>query len=162
MSTSYEHFKNAPARLPDISLVPAGDAGRVPLRSSSARASVVVLIHDEGCEECRRYLHRLVAKGEEINEWDGEVLAVGAASPTAAAAVVADGRVRFRVFVDPDGDLSAALEVQVPAVAIADRWGELRLRESAGLDHGFYAVEEVVAWLRYLAIECPECQGEAY
>ena len=55
----------------------------------------------------------------------------------------------------------AAAGIPAPAVLIADQWGELFVVEPAGDDHGFIEPDEVVSWLRYLAIQCPECQGEA-
>src|SRR5690606_28775006 len=33
--------------------------------------------------------------------------------------------------------------------------------EEAGDDHRFLPPEELVEWARYLAVQCPECQGEA-
>jgi hypothetical protein len=46
--------------------------------------------------------------------------------------------------------------VPQPGVAIADRWGEL-FHVAAGLP----AVAELVEWLRYAQMQCPECRGEA-
>jgi hypothetical protein len=48
------------------------------------------------------------------------------------------------------------------AVVIADQWGEVRMAEAAGPSHRFEAGDEIVQWLRFIAIECPECQGEAF
>jgi hypothetical protein len=43
-----------------------------------------------------------------------------------------------------------------PGVAVADRWGEL-FHVAAGLP----APPELVEWLRYAQMQCPECRGEA-
>jgi hypothetical protein len=66
------------------------------------------------------------------------------------------------VAVDVEQRLALALSVQIPALVIADQWGEIHHVEEAGPDHRFPATGEVVDWVRYLAIQCPECQGEAF
>ena len=42
-----------------------------------------------------------------------------------------------------------------PGVAVADRWGELFF-VAAGLE----PVDELIEWLRYTQMQCPECRGE--
>lgn len=64
----------------------------------------------------------------------------------------------------PDGTpqpLSGALRLDPPALAIADQWGEVHAGVAAGAEHRWLAVAEVADWLRYLAMQCPECEGEA-
>jgi hypothetical protein len=46
-------------------------------------------------------------------------------------------------------------------VLIADQWGELRYVSPDGGGHPFPTPEEVTGWLRFLATQCPECEGEA-
>ena len=66
-----------------------------------------------------------------------------------------------RVLVDVEQRVARACGVAPPALLIADRWGVLHLTHDAGADHEWPAPAEVVSWLRYLAIRCPECEGEA-
>jgi hypothetical protein len=54
---------------------------------------------------------------------------------------------------------SPPLPVPVPSVLIADRWGEARY--IGGRKEGLPPVDELVEWLRFVQMECPECQGEA-
>ncbi len=42
-----------------------------------------------------------------------------------------------------------------PAVVITDRWGEVRY-----VGDRLLSVDEIVEWLRFVQMECPECQGE--
>ena len=51
--------------------------------------------------------------------------------------------------------------LRAPAAAIADRWGEIQ--KLIEVDHAarLPAVDELVEWLRYVQMQCPECQGEA-
>ena len=49
---------------------------------------------------------------------------------------------------------------QIASVTIADQWGEIAVMEEAA-DHHFMEPKELITWLRYLAMKCPECEGEA-
>jgi hypothetical protein len=51
--------------------------------------------------------------------------------------------------------------VRPPAVVIADRWGEVHYAASPDSVAGLPTVAELIEWLRYVQMQCPECQGEA-
>ncbi|HKP74292.1 MAG TPA: hypothetical protein VJT67_02060, partial [Longimicrobiaceae bacterium] len=69
--------------------------------------------------------------------------------------------VPFPLLLDAEGRVAAALGVRAPAVVVADQWGEVHEVFEAGEEHRFPRPGEVETWVQYLAIECPECQGEA-
>ena len=48
-----------------------------------------------------------------------------------------------------------------PGVVIADRWGEIYFVAGSSHVEGLPSVDELLAWLRHIRNECPECQGEA-
>lgn len=163
MSTTPETLKNPARRLPDISLPEYGSGKARRIRGSGRGAPVLVLLHDADCAACWEYVSRLTAKREEIADWDGEMMVVlppssadGDRDPPEPPAHA------YTVLEDEQGRIAASLGIATPAVVIADRWGEIRMAEPAGVEHDFYDPGEVVAWLRFIAIECPECQGEAY
>lgn len=145
-------------RLPAVALPLPADGGRVDLRSGRRLSTVIVTVH-AGCAECRHYLAALRAVEAEIRDWDGRVLVVADQEADSAEALSSPGKV-LRVVRDPDDRLRRA-GVPTPAILIADQWGEIHAAEPAGPGHAFIAPDEVVSWLRYLAIQCPECQGEA-
>jgi hypothetical protein len=51
--------------------------------------------------------------------------------------------------------------IDAPAVVIADRWGEVYLAARGASVSDLPAADEILECLRYIAHECPECQGEA-
>jgi hypothetical protein len=51
--------------------------------------------------------------------------------------------------------------VRPPAVVIADRWGEVHYAASPDSVAALPTVAELIEWLRYVQMQCPECQGEA-
>lgn len=101
------------------------------LRAPGRNATVLLTLHGEDCEACSDYVALLEKHADEIGEWDGRV--------------------------NPARDVAT----ENPAVTIADQWGEIAVTESAGDDHAFIEPAEVVEWLRFLAMKCPECEGEA-
>lgn len=51
--------------------------------------------------------------------------------------------------------------LQAPSVVIADRWGEVYLAVGGASVADLPGADEILECLRYVAHECPECQGEA-
>lgn|SRR5690606_33502727 len=157
MDRGYSDLKNPSDRLPDLVLPSATSGAGRTVRSSGRRAPVLVLVHGPDCTSCTAYLERLAEGRSEIQDWDGEVEVVSP-SPFEERATL-DGFVYLH---DPDGRLARDLAVSPPAVVIADQWAVIRALEPAGESHEFISVDEVVEWLRFMAIECPECEGEAF
>jgi hypothetical protein len=48
-----------------------------------------------------------------------------------------------------------------PSAIVADRWGEIFFLESVDAVEDLPAVQELIEWLRYVQMHCPECEGEA-
>ena len=149
-------------------LIPAlGDAGvgegTIRLRPRSRKGIIVVLLHGPDCEACRDYVSRLGELEEQIEDWDGRIVLVSTEEPAAGSPSLFDAPASFHQARD-DGDVFVRKAgVSPPAVFVADQWGELFAVEGASDDHRFVIQpEEVVDWLRFLAIKCPECEGEAY
>ena len=51
--------------------------------------------------------------------------------------------------------------VPCPGVLIADRWGEVFHVRAASDVGDLPPVDELIEWLEYVEMQCPECQGEA-
>lgn len=146
-------------RLPDISLPRAADGAPFPLRARGREGTVLMLTHSAGCAECAAYLRGLEEAREEMRDWDGRVLVVVPEAPEAAAALQSP----FPVLADPEGRCAERCQLSGGgAMVIADQWGEVFFVEAGGAGrHDLPPAGEVVEWLRFMAIQCPECQGEA-
>ncbi len=57
-----------------------------------------------------------------------------------------------------DGD-DRADDPEAAWLAVVDEWGEVFEVVRFGADHGFPAPSGVVEWTRFVAIQCPECEG---
>lgn len=51
--------------------------------------------------------------------------------------------------------------VPQPGVVIADRWGEIHWVSPRIRVEELPPASELIEWLRYVQMQCPECQGEA-
>lgn len=147
-------------RIPDLTLPahPAGSPLRV--RPPGRRSPLLLFVHGTDCAACTAFLRRLTSDVDALRDWDAYpliVVPIGSGADSAAAETHALPRAT-----DPGGRLSTAVAVEAPALVIADQWGEVHLRHRAGEGHRFPDVAEIVEWLRFLAIQCPECQAESF
>jgi peroxiredoxin len=147
-------------RLPDLAFEDA-DGKPTNLRAGGRLGAVVVLVHDAACTPCQVYLAQLAEADAEHREWDGRVVALVPASAERVGEFRRAGELPFPVLADPDRRTWAALGITGAAVLIADQWGELHHVSGAGAEHSLPTPREVTDWLRFLAIRCPECEGEA-
>jgi hypothetical protein len=51
--------------------------------------------------------------------------------------------------------------IQSPGVIVADRWGEVAHAATTSQVDDLTSPEELLEWLDYLDMRCPECEGEA-
>lgn len=50
----------------------------------------------------------------------------------------------------------------LPGCAVADRWGEMQWIASAEKVAELPSPREIAAWLQFVEIQCPECEGEVH
>lgn len=50
----------------------------------------------------------------------------------------------------------------LPGCAVADRWGDMQWVASANRVAELPSTREIAAWLRFVEIQCPECEGEVH
>jgi peroxiredoxin len=158
MSAGREDLVQPKVRLPDLALPSARGGAEQRLRAGGRLSPVLVLVHPGACAGCAEFVAQLAAAAPALEEWDGRVLVITPDPPQEGQ----DAGGAFPLLSDPERRLSAALGITPPAVVVADQWGEVHLAGEAGEGHGFPAVAELEQWVRYLAVQCPECEGEAF
>ena len=122
---------------------------RIHLRSTRGPITVII-VHSADCEKCVAYVEELVQLQSEIRDWGGHIIVA-----------VRDNSGALRLPHTTDvlqtiDDSDEQLPWRVPAVIVADEWGEVFF--DAELDHSFMPAQEVLEWLRFVAIQCPECE----
>ncbi len=162
MNTERSRLVNPGNRLPNLSLPDTSRHHRQSLLAPGVSATVVVLTHASGCAECRAYLDTLAANRQSLLDWEGRVVVVLPEPPEEAERSAELELQPFLLLADPDARVTSAAKVEPPATIIADRSGEVHISHEAGAQHQFLPPNEVEDWVRYLATQCPECQGEAF
>lgn len=160
MSAGESKVVNPSRRLPELSLPLYSTGEPTPIRLRRRRSPLLILVHGSVCLLCAEFVARLEAEVEAIQDWDGYPLVI--TTGTRDAHEVAASAAVFPVVMDAEGRLAGALGIRAPAVIIADQWGEVHETREAGDGHDFPRAREVVTYLRYLSIQCPECQGESF
>ena len=117
---------------------------------------ILVLFHTETCAACSEYLDKLSQENAELAEWDAEIAMV---APVAKADAAIE-HATVRVLYDPEQSVAKAAGIDAPGVVIVDQWSDISDIYAAGKNHEFPAVADVIASVRYLATQCPECEGE--
>lgn len=117
---------------------------------------VVIALHPLPCAACAAYAGKLcaaVAATKESGAVVHVVLPVSSDTPSGEhdMPIACDGA----VLRDPGGAFASGL----PHVAVIDQWGEVFSAADAGDGHSFPDVEEIVDWLHFVSIQCPECEG---
>ncbi len=102
----------------------------------------------------------LEERRSELEEWDGRLVLIVPEARTGEADDAAESPSRFPVLVDAAERLAGALSVRPPATVVADQWGEIHSVEETGREHRFPPPNDLVEWVRYRAVQCPECPGE--
>jgi len=153
MMAARDELVHPARRLPDLAL-PSASGSMVRLRGGGRRSPVLVLVHARRCAACDAFVARLGSAAAALREWDGEVLVIAPAGEPAPGS-------DFPFLHDPEARVASALGVRAPAAVIADQWGEVHEAREAGEEHRFPTEAEIEEWLRFLAIQCPECEGEA-
>jgi hypothetical protein len=139
-------------RVPSGSLKTCSKVG-VPALNALRGPRVYVAVHAAGCETCVGYVTQVVHMRDELASWGGHVAVVrpecsgGSAAGFAPlgvpvledrAALVADGRL---------------------TVIVTDEWDEIYFASESEDVHGVISPDEVLEWVKFVAIQCPECEG---
>lgn len=141
--------------IPPMTLVSTATGKAVNLRATRGPRALIVM-HSVSCRACRGYVREQLAAGARaISEWGGR-LTVVVPGPLGVAADFAETTTdALEVLADSE----AAFAGCGAAVVIADQWGEVYFAADAGAGHDLPVCEDIVAWVRFLAIQCPECEG---
>jgi hypothetical protein len=150
----------SPSRpLPDIELPIASGNGSYTLTARPRWSLAIVFLHGLDCDGCLHFLQQLEEGHSDLIEWDAEVVIV--LKQISDAAVTPDVAPSIRVLTDAEHRFESAAHVVAPAVLVVDQWRDVRESWEAAEAHRFPAVSELVSWARFLATQCPECEGES-
>lgn len=149
-------------RLPDLRLPYAAGGAPVSLvPPGGRRVPIILAVHSADCADCRAFALALAAADAELREWDAHVLIVIPGAVDEAARFAEGAALPFPVVADAERKLWTRMGMEGAAAIVADPWGEVRMRHAAGAAHDLPSPAELVDWARFVAMQCPECEGEA-
>jgi hypothetical protein len=76
--------------------------------------------------------------------------------PPEAGALLSAAGESLQVLSDREGALASGTDARI---VVADEWGEVYFVSEAGAGHELASPQEVVDWVRFIVIQCPECEG---
>jgi hypothetical protein len=132
-------------RLPRLQLT--GPSGTLRLHAPELGAPVVLLVRNESLERARPYIRALAESLRELRDWDGRPLLI---TERDAGVTQLPAAVATRAVWDE-------LSIEDSALIIADRWGVVYFMQETTTFDDLPSADEVVVWVRYLAMQCPEC-----
>jgi glutaredoxin len=130
------------------------------------RQVALFLGHDSGCLPCFGYARQLAGSRDALAEAEAQPLVVVADDIRAAGGWRHGIDDAVTILADPHGTWKQAVTAHVGARAgdaillLLDRFGAPRAGSGAEEAGGLIDPAEAVEWLRFLALECPECSGE--
>jgi hypothetical protein len=135
--------------VPGTPMTAASSGAQVSLWDFRQRVAVAVCFLHERCEPCAAFAWDLAPLERELRDLDAVALAITAEVGDLALPIWVDEDARARErFLGRKGEL--------PIVLIVDRYGAAQ-RSFPSRDHAFPPQEEIVATVRHLAMQCPEC-----
>jgi hypothetical protein len=148
-------------RVPNRVLPRLGDGVLVPVRGRPREA--VALLFPRLDPDWGRYLGGLGDVADELRHWDGRLVVVVPAPGREWVGLTRGVAPEVWLVVDPEGVLQPATSTgepprPLPAAVVADRYGEVYRVWGREDPAARPAPEprELEAWLRYLALQCPE------
>lgn len=125
------------------------------LRSGRGPRALVIL-HSGRCPECLHYVGtELVGALDQVREWGGRLAVVVPGGPGDARELARIVPAGIELLGDPEARLASGRA----AVVIVDEWGEVYFASGAAGAHDLPGSLDIRDWIRFLAIQCPECEG---
>ncbi len=128
--------------------------------------AAIFFAHGSTCLACSGYARQLAGQREALAEAAAIPIVVVADEPTAAPSWLREIGGEVVVLADAAGTWRSAIARTLaepsdrPALIVVDRFAAARVGSFAAEAGGLITPAEATDWLRFLALECPECGAE--
>lgn len=117
---------------------------------------VLVFLTKDQWQLCLEFLRSTINVYHQYEEEDAIVLAIVQGNLADATALHHDLKPSFPILYDPDGKVTQRFTSHLPAVFVADRYGEVHAKWIVEPEKGFPTQKEVLDALDLINLECPE------
>jgi peroxiredoxin len=122
------------------------------------KKALVLVFFDTDCVPCNDFLDDIAARYDEYKAENAEVLAIGEGSIDKVREIANARSLPFPVLADTDGHVMRMFAETVPAIIVADRFGEVRFTRSVKEDGDHFLDQEfILNQIDLTELECPEC-----
>ena len=143
--------------------LPSAQGATVGPRTYQRRRNLVLFFfHDGQCRVCKELLVELAQRYHDFHDANAEVLAISTVSADQARKIVDDLRLPFPLLYDLAGTIvdrftyfDPATGRPVPVIVVTDRFGAVYSTIQVDETQPPTA-EDVLAWLRFIELQCPE------
>ncbi len=156
MTTDLEPRLELETLIPPLRLPSAGGE-EIDVWDLKGRKNLVLAFFPGGpCAECEEFVEAVKAEYEHYSEDNAVVLAIVRDAEWHAALLQDRFQPPFPVLYDKSGDMMARYTRCLPAVFVADKFGELYAQWIIGPGGKFPAQKEILDVLDLINLECPE------
>jgi peroxiredoxin len=135
--------------------LPDADGRQIRFRDYRQRRNLVVFFHHGvTCAACRHIVQAFARQVAVFHEQQAAVLAIGPDQADRAQNLAAELGHAFPLLNDPEGRTVARAGFVVPALVVADRWGEIWAAWEGGEGHALPSVDELEEWLTIIQCDC--------
>lgn len=113
--------------------------------------------HGMNCAACEAFLLALAVHREAYRQEETVVLAIGPDEQASNEQMAAQLGRPFPFLSDREGRIIAQQGLALPSLIIADRWGDIWAAWLGGATHQFPSEQDILQWLSFIEIQCPEC-----
>ncbi len=131
--------------------------GSIDIYTYKGKQSLVLVFFGTDCSKCNDFLSALASRYDEYKSADAEILAIGEGTDDRVREIAHARSLPFPVLADPEGSVLSLYSTEVPAVFVADRFGEVRMTSLSSDDAHLPNQERLLTALQLAQLECPEC-----
>mgnify|MGYP005851464439 CR=1 FL=1 len=148
-------------RLPNRAMIPVfglptADGGRVDLWELKRRKNVVLAFLPPDCSRCEEFLNSVSGARDRYEEENAVFVAVIRGGGEEASEVQAAVRPSYPIAYDETGRVTGMYTDTIPAVFVADRYGELREQFVSEPGEELPSQSRVLDVVELINLECPE------
>lgn len=136
--------------------LPSAFGGSVSLWKLRARKNMVLAFVPNECPICEEFLHTFTSAYYQYEAENTQILAIVRGGEKAASKVQDEVGPPFPILYDADGRITGEYTDRIPAIFVADKFGEMRRQFIPGPGESLPSQKEILDVVELINLECPE------